>query len=1190
MFSPLLPAPFPPANNENRDALLQWVRGVSLVYGPWKTFKRLFKDAEAAYSSGQQETEIFAALLARIDNAPFAEASADRKSAPPVVQGAFKSIQVANDLLYAIEGDDTLVVYDLSAPLEPREVFRYTPTTSSIYYGSQCWIEGERLVYGNAQLLRVFSLENPQQPQFLFESGPIGSGQITVCGDLVFVADHQNLRVLKWPAPGAVAFTEVGSAPAGYPYNLVVKPGLVGISHWDTQRRRYANTFFEVSDSAAPVQISQINAVNPNQWKFQGDVLVRITGDELIFADISNPKNPRQISSFRVGGARNFHISGDKIYVSCYEWHNTDGRYRYEYKVRILDISQVHSPRLVGEFESQAGQMAAYGDLLYVVDGGLKIFDVADASRVQSVGQRPKNGTFAYLKRRSRRFLRILAEADENAFVTLANAFLIESGQNRDALILKSNWSSAELTLGGGARWHQSSHGRGAYVKDGAKFVLKTREERAPRAWDAHLDVARALWNHPHLPWQTQEMALKILWGHGERPTPSAAQISRFLWSDSPALLKYAARHGLSRLVELEGQALAPLLWVSNSRQRRDILSAIDAQVDVKNEVAIHLAVLLGRNARNGLSRRAREIALLMAARFDLSNERFDSDGALPVIQMLIASAEAPLRTLGLNLCRRLSPQFAVQALRDLLSIPAPYRGEFVASLTESASRGPLPVDIIDEIVRHPDSEIRDAAWLLIAASRTSDNVLQAVWTKLFTGLRRESVYEGDRYRSRYLGERWTESVALQTAVNSDAALLTLGRCGLGSEDVLPKFNSSLFTPFEAAVSPAMWGAYSLILPASTVVDVALNAPGWNLNDGAWRTAWVRANAPHLDKLAAFWNAVQAFLDGNATADQKRTLQERTFEQGDVAATFGGAASRLSPTLLMSLIGAVPENLWLDWRESLLQTLQNDATTRDAFWDAARRSPALESGFLRARLLEDEEFAATFGLLETDALEADNPAFAPLILAWLRERQQSLGRPSWIEAAIHPLPVVRDFALAQLEAVGLDVPGALTLLDSRLPPSIKFGQDWFLGRGENHLETALALCDSPQLSVRAFGREFIAAHFEVLLQAGLIGYLNENPNSEMQAFVAAQLKEHPQLASPEFDRAVLRSRQRARHAKNLIHERTTQGSPLADDKTLLQIARGRTPRDSEWALAQLARRALEGAQVEGVEVGTRREI
>jgi len=69
----------------------------------------------------------------------------------------------------------------------------------------------------------------------------------------------------------------------------------------------------------------------------------------------------------------------------------------------------------------------------------------------------------------------------------------------------------------------------------------------------------------------------------------------------------------------------------------------------------------------------------------------------------------------------------------------------------------------------------------------------------------------------------------------------------------------------------------------------------------------------------------------------------------------------------------------------------------------------------------------------------------------------------------------------------------------------------------------------------------------------------------------------------EFDRAVLRGRYRARKAKNLVQKRRTQTEPLPDERTLLELARGRTPRDADWALTQLAKRALE-APVDGVEI------
>lgn len=1180
MFPPTLPAPFPPQNSADRDALLDWIRGVSLVYGPWKTFKRLYKDTETAFAEAR-EIEIFGALMARLERAPFLDESADKTGAPPVVRGKFGALQIANGLLYALDEQD-LVVFDLTAPLEPREIFRYAPTIESYTGNMRIWIEGARLVYGNNYAMQVFDLQNPREPQFLFTCNAGQGNGLAISGDHVYASDYENLRVLNFPASGTQALDEAGRMALQYSYNMAVKPGLVAVSHYGG--RHYKITFIDVSNPAAPTQISQINAQNPSDWRFVGDTLVRIDGEKIVFTDLSSPKNPREIGSLRVRGARNFHVAGDVIYVYCSAWLQQNGSYGYENKLRVVDITQQHSPRLIGEFDAAAYQMAAHGELLYIVSGmdGLKILDVAEPSRMQPVGQRPKNATFAYLKRRSRRFLRVLAEADGNAFIALSTALLREAGAGRDALVLSENWASAELTLGGGARWHQSSHGRGAYVKDAAKLVIKKREERAPQHWDTHLEAARELWRHPHLPWQTQEMALKILSSHGEKLSATPAQLSRFLWSNSPSLLNYAARQARPRLSELETRAFGPLLWASNPTQRRQILAFVEQNDEAKVQTATNLAILLGLNAPTGLTRRAREIALLLAARFDLSNPNFDSSGAFLAIPTLLASAEAPLRALGLNFCCRLSAPLALQALGWLGEIPAAMREDFIASLLESASRGALEAAELDKSVRNSEPAIREAAWRVIAASQTPNEALRASWTKLFLGLRRDSIYEGERYRSRYIGERWLESAALQTAISSDAALLTLGRCELASNDVRPRFTPNQYSGDEQTqISPAMWGAYSLILPAQTVVEVIIARGTWT----AWQTAWVRANRAQPAQLAAFWNAVQTYLSSDKPEAQKQILRERTFEQTEVAATFGGAASQLSPALLMSLIGAVPDNLWGQWRSALLLTLQSDAATREAFWSAARQSPALETGLLRARLLEDLDFAATFGLLETDALAADNPAFTPLILAWLRARQTKLTQQNWIEAAIHPLPEVRDFGLAQLEIIGLSVSGALQLLESRLPPSIDFGQRWFRNRGEGELESALALCDSPQLAVRAFGRDFIAAHFQTLLQSGLIGYLQDNPNAEMQSFVAAQLKEHPELAAPDFDRAVLRSRQRARHAKTLIQERTIQSAPLADDKTLLEIARSRTPRDAEWALGQLARRALAGSAVEGVEVG-----
>jgi hypothetical protein len=75
-------------------------------------------------------------------------------------------------------------------------------------------------------------------------------------------------------------------------------------------------------------------------------------------------------------------------------------------------------------------------------------------------------------------------------------------------------------------------------------------------------------------------------------------------------------------------------------------------------------------------------------------------------------------------------------------------------------------------------------------------------------------------------------------------------------------------------------------------------------------------------------------------------------------------------------------------------------------------------------------------------------------------------------------------------------------------------------------------------------------------------------------------------ATQPFDRAVLRSRGRARRAKDFVQQRHQEqsGTALLDTATLLELARGRTKRDADWALRQLAQRALSGEKIEGVEI------
>ena len=158
-----------------------------------------------------------------------------------------------------------------------------------------------------------------------------------------------------------------------------------------------------------------------------------------------------------------------------------------------------------------------------------------------------------------------------------------------------------------------------------------------------------------------------------------------------------------------------------------------------------------------------------------------------------------------------------------------------------------------------------------------------------------------------------------------------------------------------------------------------------------------------------------------------------------------------------------------------------------------------------------------------------------------------------------------------------------------LPPRASFFEAIPQG-ADDEQDYALALCDSPGYAARGYGREFIAARRETLFSGDLLAHLAQSSAPDMQAWLAAQLLEKaaPTAAMQTFDTAVLRARSRARQAKNLVQTRHEKGSDAkVDNATLLEIARSRTPRDADWALRQLAQRALAGEKIDGVEIELR---
>ena len=294
---------------------------------------------------------------------------------------------------------------------------------------------------------------------------------------------------------------------------------------------------------------------------------------------------------------------------------------------------------------------------------------------------------------------------------------------------------------------------------------------------------------------------------------------------------------------------------------------------------------------------------------------------------------------------------------------------------------------------------------------------------------------------------------------------------------------------------------------------------------------------------------------------------------------------------------------WPAAREAVLASLQ-DASGLIAFWTAVWEKMKSGDENLKVRLLDDEAIVSTFERIEPQAfapfLKTDDPTHEPWILRWFKAHKPEKGDELLLLAATHNLPGVRKWGLGRAEYLRLDLASALRLLESDLPECIAAGRTFFEAvesGSDDEIDYALALCDSPGYAARGYGREFIEARRETLFSGDLLARLAQGSSPDMQAWLAAKLLEKaaPPQATQTFDAAVLRARGRARQAKNLVQTRYDKNRAAAakdevkdeakvDNATLLEIARSRTPRDAQWALRQLAERALAGEKIEEIEI------
>ncbi|MES2462450.1 MAG: hypothetical protein V4671_17855, partial [Armatimonadota bacterium] len=330
------------------------------------------------------------------------------------------------------------------------------------------------------------------------------------------------------------------------------------------------------------------------------------------------------------------------------------------------------------------------------------------------------------------------------------------------------------------------------------------------------------------------------------------------------------------------------------------------------------------------------------------------------------------------------------------------------------------------------------------------------------------------------------------------------------------------------------------------------------------------------------------------TNDEMSTyLQERPQLIGLLSAqSFAVLTQTMPAPVTLRMIASATDEAWTRLREGWLRNLR-EGIGINALWTSAEEAlKADETGNLERRLIDDGEVAVTIRDADDTAgvLAIREPVMAAILGDYVRHHLATIAASDalLLTAATHPLPDVRDTGLEALADRTIRLPMALGLLESEVPASIAAGRRWFADTAEPDLLTrALALCDSPVASVRAIGRDFVAERRDQLPVSELSEALVEHADPKMQAFAARMLGTEP---APQFDREVLRTRNRSRDAKELVKTRqeamaAADNQGAVDTPTLLALARGATtPRDSEWALTLLVQRAMAGETIEGLTI------
>jgi hypothetical protein len=1006
----------------------------------------------------------------------------------------------------------------------------------------------------------IVDLSNPALPEIVAEIKQNGSVDVAVSGTKLYL-----LMQASWNVKGRLACYDISDPTQPKPESgieiadavRVVASGSQ-IAVLTTENRRPG---LQLIDASAPGQLRLLGHLalpSPLTLQVVGSTAYIINSsqrrrgdDTLVIADLSDPMNPKQLREIAVPATTDLAIQGRYAYLACSKGRNTAPNSQTGLVVVDLappDFAQARRVALLAM--GNVASLAVSGGYAYVsvgrahyVDrnaGGVRIVDISDPLHPRL------NGTYT---------------ADEVATIQVVNGVVCigEDAQwTSHFRILDVSEPGRPLLLGAAPRRETL-----AYMKRRGRRLLRTLALRDP---ETYVRTAAAVLletgkSQPELDRRTQWISMDLLYGTGTRTEQQAhgrGSYSLLL----PGLSLRTRDERFPELWDRYPELAEPLYTTPNlpwqtAETACKILRAANTPLPTLNDKML---------------------------------TRFLASGS-PLLRSVASRQVAATLATGKSVAADVAAETYYRATRRQRTVIDGYFG-----LQKS-----------------------DARWNLafatrlyqLASSAVQGVVLPRKATLAFALLlsRFPAIFNRDIAPA--------SLVALYAAGRPDFTAKALKVLATVLPAQLPEWLRALKLlppePREVAVQAILRGtADKDILPRA--VAALVNDPDDWIRETGWRVLAHSQTA--LAPIASVWSDLldssaptPALLTALASPDALALFSRCNFDSHIIAARLEAhpylipllpmsalekVVAVLPPTAVIRLASEATDEQWPEMRRAILAgPLQPDS--RAAFWrEAFAAIGATGNTVLTARLLNDAALRTAFlqSADITEFLRSANPVFGPILGAWSTTHADLLRRDSaeLLQIATHPLPDIRIVGLERVRQIGMSLPFALRLLESELPPAAALGKTFFEAIPPDEgrrTEAITALCDSPKPSVRAYGRDYLKAHPEMMAAGDMLERLSENPDPETQAFVAGQLMAQANAAQPgaplqtaAFDRAVLRARDKGRRAKELVKTRLDR-QPTADIPLLLEMARSRTPRDADWALGQLAKLALDGVEIPG---------